>query len=70
MVERNGANSGICNCHNSEYIRLRGSIMEDIKVAWNAIFSKIKKFDSSQINLVELIFLIVQEMKISRYSKK
>ena len=42
----------------------------DIKVAVNVIFSKIREFDSSQINLVELIFLIVQEMTISRYSLK
>ena len=28
----------------------------DIKVAENAIFSKIMKFDSSQINLAELFF--------------
>ena len=41
-----------------------------INVAQNAIFSKIRKFDISQINLVELIFLIVQEIKISRYSLK
>ena len=48
---------------------LRGSTME-IKVAWNAIFSKIRKLDSSQINWVELFFPIVQEMTISRYSLK
>ena len=36
----------------------------------SAIFSKIRKFDKSQINLVEPIFLIVQEMKISCYSLK
>ena len=41
-----------------------------INVAQKVIFSKIRKFDISQINLVELIFLIVQEIKISRYSLK
>ena len=44
---------------------LRGSTM-NIKVDKNAISSKIMKFDSSQINLVELFFLIIQEMTISR----
>ena len=29
-----------------------------IKVAQNAIFSKINNFDDSQINLVELFFII------------
>ena len=40
----------------------------DIKVVKNVIFTDIRKFDSSQINLVELFFLIVQEITISRYS--
>ena len=51
------------------HIGLRGSTIEII-VAKNAIFSKIRKFDSSPINLVELIFLIFKEMTISRYSLK
>ena len=40
-----------------EYIVPSGSTME-IKVAQNAIFSKIEKFNDSHINLVELFFCI------------
>ena len=38
-----------------------------VKVNQNAIFSKIRKFDSSQIIFVKLNFVIIQEIKISRY---
>ena len=48
-------NSGICNHHNLEYIGLRGLTMQ-VKVAQNEIFSKIRKFDSSQMNLVDLFY--------------
>ena len=41
-----------------------------INVAKNTIISKIRKFDISQINLVEINFLIVPEIKIPRYSLK
>ena len=42
--------------HNSEYIGLRGSTMI-VKVAQNAIFSKIRKFDDFQINLVDFFYI-------------
>ena len=54
------ANSITINRHNSEYLRLRGLTIR-IKVALNAIFSMIRKFDISQMNLVELIFLLVKK---------
>ena len=52
---KNGVISLICNRCNSGYIGLRGSNIE-IKVAQNAIFSKIRKFGDSQINLVLTFF--------------
>ena len=62
-------NSEICNRHSLEYVGLKGWTI-GINVAQNAIFSKIRRFDISQINLVKLIFVIVQEIKISCYSLK
>ena len=49
------SNSWICNCCNSEYIRFKGKTVMK-KVAYNVIFSRIRKFDDSQINLVQLYF--------------
>ena len=37
----------------------------EIKVAQNAIFSKIRKFDDSQINLMDIFFLIMENFEKS-----
>ena len=69
-----GAISWICNRCNSEYIWLRRSTME-IQFAWNAIFSKISKFENSLVNLVELfiytwyIYLVYVSSNYGKFQK-